>query len=479
MTTTINTMKVTPVVAVFDIGKTNKKLFLFDEDYHIVYEDTGRLEEIADEDGDPCEDLNSLQSFIFSSLQKVFQNGAFKVKAVNFSTYGASFVHLDKTKKPVTPLYNYLKAFPKELLLQFYDTYGGEHLFSVATASPVLGHLNSGMQLYWLKYRKPALYKKIAHSLHLPQYLSFLLTGHVFSDLTSIGCHTNLWDFTKGSYHKWVGNENIEEKLAPLVSSTHVVYPSVRNGHYSVGVGLHDSSAALIPYLASFPEPFVLLSTGTWCISLNPFNQSLLTYRELQQDCLCYLTYQGKAVKASRLFAGYEHEKQVTRLAEYFGKAPDYYKTVQLDPALLPSQTAEPAQQTKLAGTVVSIKESDFTKRNLALFSSYEEAYHQLIADLVLQQVGSTRLVLREAPVKNLFVDGGFSSNPIYMHLLAKAFPEIKVYAAKMAQASALGAALAIHSAWNGNAIPENLVELKNYSAGIGTATQKMVAGKG
>ena len=38
----------------------------------------------------------------------------------------------------------------------------------------------------------------------------------------------------------------------------------------AVGAGLHDSSAALIPYLSAFREPFILLSPGTWCISLNP-----------------------------------------------------------------------------------------------------------------------------------------------------------------------------------------------------------------
>ena len=458
-------MQATPVIAIFDIGKTNKKLFLFDEAYKIVYEDTGRLEEVLDEDGDACEDLNALQSFIFSSLRKVFQDKSFLIKAVNFSTYGASFVHLDENGKPVTPLYNYLKVFPKDLLRQFYQAYGGEHLFSVSTASPVLGHLNSGMQLYWLKYAKPQLYKKISHSLHLPQYMSFLLTQKYFSDVTSIGCHTNLWDFTKGAYHEWVIKEGIGEKLAPIVPSTQVVYPSVRNGRYSVGVGLHDSSAALIPYLASFPEPFVLLSTGTWCISLNPFNQSLLSYRELQQDCLCYLTFEGKAVKASRLFAGNEHEQQVKRLAEQFNKAPDYYKTVQLDGELLRKQALEPAQQKSTAGTLVLINESSFAKRDLAAFASYEEGYHQLVTDLVEQQVGSTQLVLKDAPVQKLFVDGGFSANPIYMYLLARAFPQMEVYAAKMAQASALGAALAIHSSWNKQDIPETIVELTNYSS--------------
>ena len=85
-----------------------------------------------------------------------------------------------------------------------------------------------------------------------------------------------------------------------------------------IGVGLHDSSSALIPYLINFQEPFVLLSTGTWCISLNPFNNTSLNKHELGNDCLCYLTYQGNPVKASRLFAGYEHEQQTKRLAEYY-----------------------------------------------------------------------------------------------------------------------------------------------------------------
>ena len=95
--------------------------------------------------------------------------------------------------------------------------------------------------------------------------------------------------------------------------------------------GLHDSSAALIPYQVSFNEPFILLSTGTWCISLNVFNHTRLTNTELNQDCLCYLSYEGKPVKASRLFAGYEHEQQTKKLAEYFIKPPDYYKTMPCD----------------------------------------------------------------------------------------------------------------------------------------------------
>ena len=81
------------------------------------------------------------------------------VKAINFSTYGASFVHINKEGKPVAPLYNYLKAFPEDLKTKFYNKYGGEVNFSMHTASPVLGNLNAGLQLYYLKEKKPDLFR--------------------------------------------------------------------------------------------------------------------------------------------------------------------------------------------------------------------------------------------------------------------------------------------------------------------------------
>src|SRR5690606_38045844 len=162
----------TPVIAIFDVGKTNKKLFLFDEDYKIVYEKSARFIETVDEDGDPCENLESLRLSVFDSLREVFKRPEFDVKAVNFSAYGASLVYIDKEGKPLAPLYNYLKTYPEKLKKQFYDTYGGEAVFSKETASPVLGSLNSGMQLYRLKHENPDLFQQLHYALHLPQYLS-------------------------------------------------------------------------------------------------------------------------------------------------------------------------------------------------------------------------------------------------------------------------------------------------------------------
>lgn len=449
----------TPVIAIFDVGKTNKKLFLFNEQYKIVFERSARFTETVDEDGDPCENLESLRLSVFDSLHEVFRKPEFEVRAINFAAYGASLVYVDEDGKPLAPLCNYLKPYPEALQRKFYETYGGEDTVAFVTASPVLGSLNSGMQLYRTKYEKPALFERIHYALHLPQYLSFLVSGQMYSDMTSIGCHTHLWDFTKKDYHEWVYRERIIDKLAPIALGDQVLPASFPGNGYGVGVGLHDSSAALIPYLVSFHEPFVLISTGTWCISLNPFNHTPLTKEELESDCLCYMHYQGTPVKASRLFAGYEHEQQVKRIAEHFGQPSSRYRNLAYNRSIVSRLREEKQGPNPIGGKV-----SAFAQRNLSDFRSYEEAYHRLIMDLVDLQRVATQLVIKGSTVKRIFVDGGFSKNAIYMNLLADAFPEMEVFAASMAQATAVGAALAIHSAWNERPLPNDLIELRFYA---------------
>jgi len=440
-----------PVILIFDVGKTNKKVLLFDEQYKLLQEESIQLKETTDEDGFPCEDVNLLTRWVKQKFSEIALRKDIDVRAVNFSAYGASFVHLDEGSNIITPLYNYLKPYPEKLKKQFYGTYGGEDLITRETASPVLGSLNSGMQLYRMKYEKPEVYKNIKYCLHLPQYLNFIISKMPSTDISSVGCHTNLWSFTKNRYHDWVYKEGLDKKFSPLYNGDKIV-GSIDN-KMQIGIGLHDSSAALIPYLTSFHQPFVLISTGTWCISLNPFNHTELTGEELKQDCLCYLSYEGKPVKASRLFAGYEHEQQVKRLAAYFQKAITYYQTVGCNAALLNGiQTGN-----KFSGR-------PFSELELFEFTGYEEAYHHLMWNIVQQQTMSTSLVIAGMAIKKVFVDGGFGKNPIYMNLLAKAFPGIEVYAAAVPQASALGAALVIHDSWNKNSFPADIIELKRFT---------------
>jgi sugar (pentulose or hexulose) kinase len=303
-----------------------------------------------------------------------------------------------------------------------------------------------------LKYDRPEIFKHIAYAFHLPQYLSYVLSDYPASEVTSIGCHTNLWNFKKNKYHSWVVKEELNKRFPFILPSSSAVPTIFSNKEIQIGVGLHDSSAALIPYLFSFHEPFVLISTGTWNISLNPFNQKELTGKELQQDCLCYLSYDGKPVKASRLFAGYEHEQSVKKLAAHFNKSVEDYQSIEYDPTFT----------NEIKGS--KILQQAFSKIDLHEFKTYEKAYHHLMWNIVQKQLRSTNLVLKGAVVKRIFVDGGFSKNKVFMNMLARTFPNLEVYAATIPQASALGAAMAIHESWNKNPLPKDIIELKRFS---------------
>jgi sugar (pentulose or hexulose) kinase len=447
------------VCVVFDIGKTNKKILAFNESFDVVYEIQSNLSEILDDEGELCEDLMALSKWLTDQYEILKAKGDFIIKALNFSGYGASFVHLDQNCQPLAPLYNYLKAFPKELKTKFFENYGPAEQFFKDTASPDLGMLNSGFQLYWLKYNKTNVFKNTRYSLHFPQYLSFVFSGIPQAEFTSIGCHTAIWDFTKNEYHNWLKNEHLVSGILPPVSTNQ----TINKENIAIGSGIHDSSSALVPYLKTIIESFVLISTGTWCISINPFNQEPLTPKELELDCLNFLSFEGKIVRASRLFSGNEHERQIKHLSTYFNVTEDYYKTVTFDYKIIQTLRKTLSQATPENTELGQLKDCPFVERNLNQFKSFEQAYHQFIMDLVAQQVASTKLVIGKSQTQKIFVDGGFSKNPIFMGLLAEAFHNIEVYASEVAQASALGAALVISETWTNKKFEISKLKLNRF----------------
>jgi sugar (pentulose or hexulose) kinase len=435
------------VTAIFDIGKTNKKLLLFDKDFQLVLESIDRLPETLDDDGFPCEDIVVLEKWITDKWEKLLADKAFKVTALNFTSYGASLVNLDENDRPVTPLYSYLKPFPDALSEKLYYTYGGKWSFASATCTPPMGMLNSGLQLYWIKHEKPHLFKKIVCSLHLPQYLSFLFSKVKQSDYTSIGCHTALWDFENKHYHRWAVLEGISSLFPPLTSNA-VAGKMIANTHeIDIGTGLHDSSSALIPYLKKFKEPFLLLSTGTWCITFNPFNHSPLTNEELSKDCLCFLSTESLPVKASRIFLGKEHENTIELLAEHFSKPLNYFDTITFNPAILRKHLETSADEKKFIPQCME-GTGPFPEKlkkgwDLNLFSKYEDAYLQLMLDLTCMLKFAIELI-DSRNTEAIFVEGGFGGSDLFMNLLANHFPEKNVKASFLHQATADGAALHI-----------------------------------
>ena len=429
------------VTAIVDIGKTNKKFFLFDEDLNEVYNQQMRLDELRDEDGYPCDDLDAILKWVAGQMDVVMSLKEVQIKKINFSTYGASFVHIDKAGKPLTPLYNYTKPFPESLREKFNQTYGDEATLALETASPYAGMLNSGMQLYWLKHAHPEVYEKVHYSLHFPQYLSYFFTNHAVSDFTSIGCHTSLWDYSKKTYHSWVYKEGIDQKLPRIVPTTTVLDATYKGHALKAGVGIHDSSSALLPYLKCEHDPFILVSTGTWSISLNPFNNELLSREELENGCLCYMQTTGTPVKASRLFLGNEHAIQVARLEEYFNKEKGAHLTLKFDESLNRKLSETPRRLFKLE-TIQGLE--NVAETNPAAFSSFEEAYHQLMIELIELQVNAIQLAQGRSEVATLFIDGGFADNDLYLNLLSAHFREYSLCSTKMPLGTALGAAMVV-----------------------------------
>lgn len=431
------------VTAIFDIGRTNKKFFLFDSDFREVYREIVRLEDITDDDGYPSEDLKALEKWTKEVFHRVSGLPEFDIQTLNFSCHGASLVHIDEKGKVLTPLYNYMKPLNKKVSDAFYDEYGPENEISRITGSPKLGMLNTGMQLYWLKNSRPAIFGKIKHSLHLSQYLSFLFTGMPVSEYTSIGCHTLLWDYGKKDYHFWVYQEGIYDKMAPLVPAHKTMPVSFRGKTVQVGVGIHDSSAALVPYIRCLKRPFLLVSTGTWSISINPFNKNLLTVNEIKKECLFNMRIDGSPVKVSRLFLGEEYKLQIRTLAEYFQVSEDYHKKVKFNKSLFFAIKKEFVKMFKWH----FIMDPDMPHESKISHDSFDRAYHQLMLELVLLQLKSTKSVWGNEPIEEVYLEGGFSDNEVYIQTLLYHLEDTKLSTSDSSLGPALGAALVVSKA--------------------------------
>jgi len=427
------------VSAVFDIGKTNKKFFLFDQKYQEVFKEYVRFDPITDDDGDECENLEVIEEWMRELFRKISRKKKYKIQTLNFSAYGASFVHIGADGKPVAPLYNYLKPIPEDFFKSLYDQYGGQLNVCRQTASPALGFLNSGLQLYWLKHQRPEVFKKIKWSLHLPQYLSYLFTENPVSDFTSIGCHTTLWDFEQHDYHQWVYQEGIDKILAPVVNTGSAANREFHGRNLKVGVGIHDSSAALLPYIRSDHKPFLLVSTGTWSIALNGFSRDPLSDEDLAHDCLNYMRINGSPVRSCRLFLGNEYRAQVGHLHQHFHQEYGYHRNIGFDGETYRKLKENYRQYFRFEHITLPRK----TEPNgLEQFDSFEVALHQLVLELVELQAACIERAIGNTEIKKLYVDGGFAGNDLFVHMIADHFPHYKLRTTRSPLGSALGAAI-------------------------------------
>ena len=430
------------VIAIYDIGKTNKKIILFNDDFKIVSEIEEKFAETIDDDGFECDDIEHIERWVQESLVGLMHSEKYEIKAVNFTTYGATLVYLNENGERLTPVYNYLKPIEENIPESLYKRYGGRDEFCRRTASPALGMLNSGIQPLWLKAVKPDVFSKIKYILHFPQYISYIITRKIYSEHTSIGCHTALWDFDNMNYHPWVKNYGLNLPDPVHVETTNEII--LEGKKIQVGIGIHDSSSSLAPYFTGNNGKFILISTGTWCINMNPFNSEKLTAEQLDKDCLCYMSITRQMVKSSRLFLGHIHESALKFINEHFRKSEDYYKKIKADEQL------SAFLKTKFEGKKVFFQTGTYARDlkeyiDMYEFNTYEEAYHQLMNELGDLIIESINLVIPvNDDIENIYITGGFSKNDLFLNLISRAYPSKFVYTSEIANGSALGAALVV-----------------------------------
>ena len=66
------------VILVFDIGKTNKKLLLFNRDFEVVHQEESIFTEVSDEDDFPCDDAHGIEQWILDSIESHMASNTYR-----------------------------------------------------------------------------------------------------------------------------------------------------------------------------------------------------------------------------------------------------------------------------------------------------------------------------------------------------------------------------------------------------------------
>ncbi len=230
------------------------------------------------------------------------------------TTHGAAAALLDAAGNLTLPVLDYEFAGPDELAAEYDEIRPG---FAESFTPRLPAGLNLGAQLFWQHRRFPEAFAKTTAIVTYPQYWSFLLSGVVSSEITSLGCHTDLWNFQTDLYSSLVANAGWLDKMPAVRRAGDVlglVRPEVAKTlgiHKPVPVhcGIHDSNASLLPHLIERQPPFAVVSTGTWVIVCAPGAE--LAGLDPARDCLANIDAFGRPVASARFMGGREFSQLI------------------------------------------------------------------------------------------------------------------------------------------------------------------------
>ncbi|MES1263467.1 MAG: L-fuculose kinase, partial [Peristeroidobacter soli] len=298
-----------PLIAVFDVGKTNAKLALIDPALGQEVWSTRRANEVVH--GEACRELDivAIEAWLFESLRAA--PGRERIAVIVPIAHGAAAVRVDRAGEVVVaPDYEdpcFEEASEEYLPLR--DNYS-------LTFSPSLPlGLNLGRQLFYLQTRRPELFQRAAHILMYPQYWSWRLSGAMSVEVTSLGTHTDLWRPHEQAYSSLARKQGWARMMPPQRSANDrlgrvrqsVVDATGLGATCEVACGIHDSNASYLRFLMDRErEAFTVVSSGTWTIVMA--NRGDLRRLAEQRDMLANVNAFGAPVATARYMGGREYE---------------------------------------------------------------------------------------------------------------------------------------------------------------------------
>jgi sugar (pentulose or hexulose) kinase len=296
-------------IAVLDIGKTNAKVVVLDAQSGAEIATVRTTNTVLKTGPYPHYDIERLWDFVLKALKGFATTPGFD--AISITAHGASAVLLAADGGLALPVLDYEHAYPDAVE----EAYGRLRPPFSETFSPRLsGGLNVGAQIHYQKNQFPDDFARVRAILTYPQYWAFRLTGVAANEATSLGCHTDLWNPTTGTYSSLVDTLGIRPLMAPIRSAFDALGPVLPRIAAEIGLdapvpvycGIHDSNASLLPHLVENEAPFAVVSTGTWVICFAVGGD--LEHLDPKRDALANVDAYGRAVPSSRFMGGREFE---------------------------------------------------------------------------------------------------------------------------------------------------------------------------
>lgn len=295
-------------IAVLDIGKTNAKIVIVDVATGVEVATRSMPNRVVKHGLYPHYDVDAMWAFFLEALTGFASVPGFA--AISVTAHGAAAVLLGEDGLAM-PAIDYEYVYPDEVRAAYVSLRPD---FS-ETCSPLQsGGLNVGAQVHYQKTQFPAEFAKVRTILTYAQYWVWRLTGVAVNEVTSLGCHTDLWNPQAGDYSSLVDTLELRPLLPPIRPAFDCIGSLLPALARLIGVdtaipiycGIHDSNASLLPHLMTRTSPFSVISTGTWVVSFAV--GGALDKLDPARDTLANVDAYGKAVPSARFMGGREFD---------------------------------------------------------------------------------------------------------------------------------------------------------------------------